>query len=170
MDQSERVELRDYCVVAYRHGARGIEFCLLSQATGNRWEFPTTPADEPLENGATPLHDVAAGVGLHGQLDDREPLDMFAAARGNQSRHVTAYLMHVTAVDENWPQRATHRRIWCLAEEARARLRRKPYRRFIDLALRCAATRSPAVNGRGPLGANSSNSANGASAGPRLPR
>jgi hypothetical protein len=147
MEQTERLHLHESCVVPYRHGERGVEFCLVSQASGNRWEFPTTPTagDE-----ATPealLEDVAAGTGLHGHLDGEIPLDAFVAARGNESRRVTAYLMQVTLVDNDWPKQSTHRRLWCLAEEARLRLRRKPFRRFIDQALRWVGPARPTANG-----------------------
>lgn len=136
MEQIERLEVHESCIVPYRHGERGIEFCLVNRVSGNRWEFPTMPTER---DGAAPnvlLENVATGAGLRGHLHDDDPLDAFVAARGNESRCVTAYLMRVTQVEDNWPTQDTHRRLWCLAEEARARLRRKPFRRFIDLALR----------------------------------
>ncbi len=48
---------------------------------------------------------------------------------------MTGYLMQVSAVANEWPLMHQYRRLWCLAEEARVRIRRKPLRRFIDLAL-----------------------------------
>ena len=80
----------------------------------------------------------------------KSALDAFDAARGNEARRVTAYLMQVTLIEDDWPGQATHRRLWCLAEEARARLRRKPLRRFIDLALRAVASANGSSNGHAP--------------------
>ena len=134
MDRTERVHLRESCVVPYRETERGIEFCLVSDVSANRWEFPKTEVDAD-ETSRDLLRRAAAGAGLAGQLEDADPLDSFVAARGKESRSVTAYLMRVTLVDDEWPKQETHRRLWCLAEEARARLRRKPFRRFIDRAL-----------------------------------
>jgi hypothetical protein len=57
------------------------------------------------------------------------------------------YLMRVTGVDDRWPKQETHRRIWCLAEEARVRIRRKPLRRFIDLAIHSIGHPGSAENG-----------------------
>ncbi len=57
--------------------------------------------------------------------------------------------MRVTDVDDEWKNRETHRRLWCLAEEARARIRRKPLRQFIDAALQAiGASRHDYVQGR----------------------
>lgn len=136
MEQRERVERHESCVVAFRETERGVEFCLVNHGGANRWEFPKTATDA---DGASPqllLEKVADSAGLRGHLSSDEPLDAFVAARGNESRSVTAYLMRVTRVDEESSSESRRRRLWCLAEEARARLRRKPFRRFIDLALR----------------------------------
>jgi hypothetical protein len=136
MEKSNRVQVHESCVVPYRLTDLGIEFCLVSQIAGNRWEFPKTETNGDDGAGETLLDRAAAGAGLKGQLQGESPLDAFVAARGNLARRVTAYLMHVTTVDDDWPKQSTHRRLWCLAEEARVRLRRKPLRRFIDVALR----------------------------------
>lgn len=136
MDQSERVHLHESCVVPYRRTARGVEFCLLSQVTANRWEFPKAETDGDGPSTDEVLEKTAMDAGLRGHLDSDDPLDAFLSSRGNESRSMTAYLMEVTGTDDEWPKQSTHRRLWCLAEEARARLRRKPLRRFIDCALR----------------------------------
>ena len=63
---------------------------------------------------------------------------------GSFSRSMSGYLMRVTSVSDSWPKQSSHRRLWCLAEEARARIRRKPLRRFLDLALHSAELHSEA--------------------------
>jgi hypothetical protein len=148
MDDRERVQLRENCLIAYRHTDQGIEFCLISQAAGSRWEFPK--AESNGENAAQGelLSQAAAAAGLGGKWQGDNPLDAFVAARGNEARHTTAYLMQVTHVDDVWPRQDTHRRLWCLPEEARVRLRRKPLRRFIDLALRSLDGTSGAADHR----------------------
>ena len=148
MDNRERVYLRESCLIPYRHTDQGIEFCLISPATGSRWEFPKTESDGQSAPEGELLNQAAAAAGLGGSLQDDDPLDAFVAARGNEARHTTAYLMQVTHVDADWPRQSTHRRLWCLAEEARVRLRRKPLRRFIDLALRSVEAASAAPDRR----------------------
>ncbi|MBI3837693.1 MAG: hypothetical protein HY288_07140 [Planctomycetia bacterium] len=135
MEPSERVHLRETCVVPCRLTALGIEFCLVSPVTENRWEFPKIIIDAQNGQSESLLHQAAAVVGLRGDLLADEPLGQFDSTRGNEARSMIGYLMRVTSVDETWFQQANYRRRWCLAEEARARIRRKPLRRFIDVAL-----------------------------------
>jgi hypothetical protein len=127
-----------------------VEFCLVCELSGNRWEFPKTHVNGDSSRHAELLDGAAARAGLRGQVDGEGPLDEFVAARGDEARRVTAYLMRVTSVLDQWPLQSTHRRLWCLAEEARVRLRRKPLRRFIDIALRAVGL-GGAFRGSGPL-------------------
>ena len=136
MESREVMHIHESCLVPYRHSALGIEFCLLSTAASGRWEFPKALTEADVEYPQAVLHEAAASAGLLGDVDGPDPLDAFVAARGNEARRMTAYLMHVTQVHDDWPNQSTHRRLWCLPEEARVRLRRKPMRRFIDNALR----------------------------------
>jgi hypothetical protein len=127
-----------------------VEFCLVSRTSANRWEFPKAETGDGHASPQLLLQKAADGAGLAGQLERDEPFDGFVSARGSESRSVTAYLMRVTRVDNDWPQQSSHRRLWCLAEEARARLRRKPFRRFVDRALRLV--------GAGPSNGNTASS------------
>ncbi len=140
MEQKVRVQLHESCVVPFRETERGIEFCLVSKASANRWEFPNAQTDGPSVRQELLLDQAAEGAGLRGELEADRPFDAFVASRGNESRNVSAYLMRVTRSDDVWPKQDSQRRLWCLPEEARARLRRKPLRRFIDLALRMVGT------------------------------
>jgi hypothetical protein len=126
--------------VPYRETERGIEFCLVSKASANRWEFPNAQTDGKSVQQELLLDQAADGAGLRGQLEAEDPFDGFVASRGNESRSVSAYLMRVTRSEDEWPKQDSQRRLWCLPEEARARLRRKPLRRFIDIALRLVGT------------------------------
>jgi hypothetical protein len=113
----------------------GIEFCLVSPIAENRWEFPKISIDSPNGYAESLLERAAAMAGLQGDIQTDEPLGQFESARGNEARSMVGFLMRVANVEEIWPLQATYRRRWCLAEEARARIRRKPLRRFIDVAL-----------------------------------
>ena len=145
MDSRGRVQLHEACVVPFRLTSAGVQFCLVSPAADNRWEFPKTSVngDSPT---ASLLGELAAVIGLRGHVRDEQPLGSFESSRGNESRSMTGYLMQVLEVIDTWP--SGYRRIWCLPEEARVRIRRKPLRRFIDLALRCDGVRvRPASSG-----------------------
>ena len=128
------VETHESCVVPYRLTHLGVEFCLVSEAKVNRWEFPKVRGEQDVAARAL-LDEVAASAGATGDLQGDGPMAQFVAARGGAPCRTSAYLMRVTIVSDSWPQQAARRRLWCLAEEARARLRRKPWRRLVDLAL-----------------------------------
>jgi hypothetical protein len=101
----------------------------------NRWEFPKIGLDGTAGCDAVLLDQAASNAGLRGEVAVDKPLGSYVASRQNESRSMTAFLMRVDQVEDPWPRKDSHRRLWCLAEEARVRIRRKPVRRFIDLAL-----------------------------------
>jgi hypothetical protein len=134
--ETEQMQLRECCVVPYRITSSGIEFCLLTPLAENRWEFPKIRLDDVAGCDAALLAEAGGGAGLRGDVASDEPLGSYVASRGNETRSMHGYLMRVDQVLDPWPKQHSHRRLWCLAEEARVRIRRKPLRRFIDLALR----------------------------------
>jgi hypothetical protein len=146
MEQRTLVESHEVCLVPYRLTSAGVEFCLVTEIGENRWEFPKAGLETEESPVQEPLAQAAQNAGLWGETDKQGPLGDFRATRGSQAKAMTGYLMRVTATTEAWPRQATHRRLWCLAEEARVRIRRKPLRRFIDLALRQAEAQLPARN------------------------
>lgn len=136
METEEHVQLHEGCVVPYRLTATGVEFCLLTPNSENRWEFPKISLDAVEPAPVVRVAQAASEAGLRGEVAASEgPLGHFSARRGSEVRSMDGYLMRVTEVDDEWSKRGTHRRLWCLAEEARARIRRKPLRQFIDAAL-----------------------------------
>jgi hypothetical protein len=145
------VQLHECCVVPYRVTSSGTEFCLVTPISENRWEFPKIRLNGTAGCDAALLEQAARGAGLRGTVVTDKPLGSYSASRQNETRSMIGYLMRVEAVDELWPRQATHRRLWCLAEEARVRIRRKPLRRFIDLALHSVPSpqaASAGVNGQ----------------------
>ena len=152
MDSRGRVQLHEACVVPIRLTASGVQFCLVSPMADNRWEFPKTSLDGERAALSSALTEAAAAMGLRGQLRHDPPLGHFEASRGDESRTMTGYLMRVLESADVWPRQAAYRRLWCLAEEARVRIRRKPLRRFLDLALHIDETcEHPAVNGKATI-------------------
>lgn len=132
------VQLHECCVVPYRVTSSGLEFCLVTPIAENRWEFPKVRLDGS-ECDAAILKQAAKAAGIQGTVIAGEPLGSFSASRQNETRSMIGYLMRVEHAEDDWPRKNSHRRLFCLAEEARVRIRRKPLRRFIDLALRCVA-------------------------------
>jgi hypothetical protein len=110
-----------------------IEFCLVSAERTSRWEFPHIEigaADLPLE---AARRVAVEQTGLVCRISQSEPLDDVLAT---QDRRLVQLISFLLEVDEASSGGGLRRIRWCLPEEARARIRRKPMRRLIDLALR----------------------------------
>jgi hypothetical protein len=127
--------------VPFRITSSGTEFCLVTPRSENRWEFPKIRLDSQDDCGSDQVLRAAREAGLRGDVAGDEPLGSFVAKRQNQTRSTVGFLMQVEHVEDAFPGQQTHRRIWCLAEEARVRIRRKPLRRFLDLALQSVSER-----------------------------
>jgi len=141
MDRRGRVQLHEFCVIPFRRGPAGLEFCLVSNISDGRWEFPRAAIDPDLPP-AHRIAELADAVGLRGRAFDGEPLGEFHSARAERARVVTAYLLEVRGVSDTWPLQNDVRRRWCYPEEARVRIRSKPLRHLIDVALRSAIVRN----------------------------
>ncbi len=135
METERRVHIHETCIVPYRTTSAGIEFCLVTPVAENRWSFPKTVVDPQQFSPQVSLNELVARIGLHGQVHIDDVLGGYEASRGDECRSMIGYLMQVVRADDLWPQQSSYKRRWCLAEEARVRIRRKPLRRFIDLAL-----------------------------------
>lgn len=144
---TEKKSFLECCVVPFRHTAAGTEFCLVTPRAENRWEFPKIRLDESGDCQEDHARQAANEAGLRGDVASAEPLGSFVATRQNETRNTVGFLMRVEHVEDPWPSEKSHRRIWCLAEEARVRIRRKPLRRFIDLALQNVREAEPSSAG-----------------------
>ena len=126
-------ETIEVCAVPYRIRDGRIEFCLVSPPGSSRWEFPQlrVAAREPIRRAAVRCAKEVAGVSCrhHGPV----PLDSFST---NQERGVSKLTAFLVVARSQKLFDADCRNRWCFPEEARARIRRKPMRRLIDLALR----------------------------------
>jgi hypothetical protein len=148
MGTREQVRVDECCVVPFRATEAGIEFCLVTQIASNRWEFPKIALGEGQQPTRALLEQAGSSAGLAGDIS-AESVGNFTASRGDQCRAMTGFLMRVTTVDVDLPQ-TDQKRLWCLPEEARVRIRRKPLRRFIDLAVHSVARdQRHATNGNG---------------------
>jgi hypothetical protein len=121
------------CAVPYRLREGRMEFCIVSPPGTTLWEFPYARIrpKELASKAAVRCAEKKSGAVCRRQ--SRKPLDRFSTVHKKRAIVFVAYLLNMKAE----PDAGTGRRSrWCYAEEARARIRRKPMRRLIDLALR----------------------------------
>ncbi len=134
MSLSERAPaIHMACAVIYRLREGRPEFCLVAPPRSKRFEIPQVRLrpKEPIAKAA--LRAARSKANLDCKCYDRMPLDRFSAIHNDRSTSFIALLISVPGESKQF---AGPRCRWCFAEEARARIRRKPMRRLIDLALR----------------------------------
>ena len=128
--------VEEVCVVPFRTDNGRPEFCLVSVSEDSRWDFPRAPARPDELRQVTALRTALEIAGVECELELPGPLDQFAASKVDPAETITAFLVRVETENGHHSTATGYRRRWCFAEEARVRIRRKPIRRFIDLALR----------------------------------
>ena len=124
------------CAVPFRLNGGRPEFCLVTRNGNSRWDFPRGLVAEGSSGDVPALQQALKLVGLIGELEFSRPLDQFNGSKIDNAELVTAYLVRVEDEDVEGLQTGRGRRRWCFPEEAKLRIRRKPIRRLIDLAVR----------------------------------
>jgi hypothetical protein len=120
--------------IPYRRQRGGVEFCLFLFPDQRDWDFPQaidSAGDEKARQLLAPCHEA----GFDGRLDD-VPLGQFEASRGDVVETITAFLVEVSRPHDGVNISRLPRHRWCLVEEAKLRIRRKPLRHLLDVAQR----------------------------------
>ena len=123
------------CAVPFRINLGRPEFCLISRGNDGRWDFPKCLVADGSSQ-FSELRRVLEQAGLLCEVECTDPLDEFSASKVDQADQITAFLVRVENEVEVNPESQIHRRRWCFPEEAKVRIRRKPVRHLIDLAVR----------------------------------
>ena len=126
---------RQACGVPVRVDNGRVEFCLVTESRDSRWRFPVGEVVRDDGGVRAAVDGLLQSVGLDGDAELDAPLDEFRSSRIGDGDLLTAFLVRVEGEQDDGRETELRRR-WCLPEEARMRIRRKPMRRLIDLALR----------------------------------
>ncbi len=129
----QQMPRQEACAVPFRMRDQRMEFCLVSAARTSRWEFPCISVEEGETAEQAVRRCVLALAGLKCQQGKIEPLDELTKIQNGRELRTIVFLLPGEPTDE---AECLQRIRWCFAEEARARIRRKPLRRLIDLAAR----------------------------------
>ncbi len=134
---AEKPVALEACGVPFRLRDGRMEFCLVSIEADSRWEFPHCPLRQTDDPAQAALHCATQLAAITCRLVSDEPLGEFSTPRDDAILKTTGFLLEAAEAAKT----SSGRRVrWCFAEEARARIRRKPMRRFVDLALRRQAS------------------------------
>jgi phosphohistidine phosphatase len=105
--------------VPYRRSADGrVELCLVTSMSRRRWGFPkgiVDPGETPRE---TALKEAREEAGLTGTIEG-DPIGDYEYAKWGTTLRVTVYVMRVTGIEDEWPERVMRERRWAGATEAR---------------------------------------------------
>jgi phosphohistidine phosphatase len=98
------------------------------------WGFPKGIVDPGETPEQTALKEADEEAGLHGELVG-PPLGEYDYRKWNSTLRVTAYLMRVTAADDEWREADVRQRRWYRAEQARSAIEREELRVLLEAAL-----------------------------------
>jgi 8-oxo-dGTP pyrophosphatase MutT (NUDIX family) len=105
---SEDVALiRQAAAIPVREG----EICLIPSRSGKRWVVPKGIIDPGMTAPETALQEAWEEAGLRGELEPM-PVGTYLYDKWGGTCHVTVYLMRVTEVADDWPERPTRQRRW----------------------------------------------------------
>jgi 8-oxo-dGTP pyrophosphatase MutT (NUDIX family) len=85
--------------------------CLITSRNGKRWVIPKGWIDPGQTAGESALQEAWEEAGLTGALE-REPIGSYLYEKEGQTFHVTVFIMKVTAVAQDWPERSFRERAW----------------------------------------------------------
>ena len=85
--------------------------CLITSRNGKRFVIPKGWIDPGQTAGETALQEAWEEAGLVGALD-REPIGSYLYEKEGQTYHVTVFVLRVTSVAQDWPERSFRERSW----------------------------------------------------------
>jgi hypothetical protein len=121
--------------IPYRRQRASFEFCLFLFPDQRDWDFPQALDTAGEEETARQLLAPCLDAGFDGRVDEI-PLGQFEASRSDVVEMVTAFLVEVNPPGSTVNKTHLPRHRWCLVEEAKLRIRRKPLRHLLDIAQR----------------------------------
>ena len=132
---NEKPSILQACAVPYRDGSDGEpEFCLITSSGRGDWVFPkgVIEPDETLK--MTALKEAEEEAGLLGEVEGK-PLGQYDYRKWGTTLRVTAFLMHVTGVEDEWDESDVRRRCWCSVKKARSKIQRDAILELLDKAI-----------------------------------
>jgi 8-oxo-dGTP pyrophosphatase MutT (NUDIX family) len=96
---------------------RSRQVCLLLSRSGKRWVIPKGRIEAGQTAGETALMEAWEEAGLSGVLR-RQPVGSYHYEKCGRTFHVLVFLMEVTSVADNWPEKDSRTCRWLAVERA----------------------------------------------------
>jgi 8-oxo-dGTP pyrophosphatase MutT (NUDIX family) len=97
------------------------QVCLITSRSGKRWVIPKGRLEANKTVQEIALQEAWEEAGLLGELHPHA-VGTYVYEKWNKSYHVTVFLMEVTSVAEEWPERLLRKRCWLRPAQALARI------------------------------------------------
>src|SRR5438270_2754473 len=85
--------------------------CIITSSNGKRWVIPKGLIEPGQSAGETALQEAWEEAGLVGTLQP-EPVGSYLYEKYGNTYHVIVFVMDVTQVAQDWPERAARERSW----------------------------------------------------------
>ncbi|MBI3409072.1 MAG: NUDIX domain-containing protein [Planctomycetes bacterium] len=95
--------------------------CLVTSSNGKRWVIPKGQIEPGQTAGETALQEAWEEAGLVGVLG-QEPVGSYLYEKWCGVCHVTVFVMQVTKVVQDWPEREIRQRVWLSVGSALERI------------------------------------------------
>jgi 8-oxo-dGTP pyrophosphatase MutT (NUDIX family) len=93
------------------------QVCLVTSSSGRRWVIPKGMMEPGKTRGEIAIQEAWEEAGIVGLLQPN-PVGTYQYAKYGGTCLVTVYLMQVTEVLEDWPERNVRKRVWVSPDEA----------------------------------------------------
>jgi 8-oxo-dGTP pyrophosphatase MutT (NUDIX family) len=93
------------------------QVCLVTSSNGKRWVIPKGIIDPGHTAGQAALQEAWEEAGVAGTLD-KEPVGSYVYEKWGRVCHVTVFLMQVSNVSDDWPERNMRQRVWIAVHDA----------------------------------------------------
>lgn len=93
------------------------QVCLVTSSSGKRWVIPKGLIDPGKTAGEIALQEAWEEAGLVGVLQP-EPVGSYLYAKYGGTCYVSVFLMQVTEVSDDWPERTLRQRTWMSPAQA----------------------------------------------------
>jgi 8-oxo-dGTP pyrophosphatase MutT (NUDIX family) len=113
-------------VIAVREG----QVCLVTSSSGKRWVVPKGCLEPGKTAGEVALQEAWEEAGLVGVLRP-DPLGTYHYDKYGRTCVVTTFLLHVTEVVDDWPERGLRERCWLAPARAAERIEEPALRELL---------------------------------------
>ena len=122
------------CVVPYRTGDHGLEFCLITSKKTGRWSLPkgTIRSEETVSD--TIARQAHKEAGVRGELIE-EPIGTYSYHKWETILEVVVLMMHVDECSEEWPDDTARKRRWLPGDEAIELVNKDDHKKILRKAI-----------------------------------